>query len=273
MSPGHSEQPFTARYEALTAALLIALAQTAFCFIGPGTHRPLFWLRVANAATSALVALVLWRLRPSLRRSIIGFLVVAVPLFAVFWLDEAERSAAGALWVPFVGPKMAVLGAALLAPTTTLGLVLIAALTVETGVLAATFHLKGLDGLEGVHGEPWITFVYAGISVGLLVHRHKRLLAERLASRATATAEAMRKQARVFMALRDLSNTPLQTLDVNITLLRDQAPQAALLTERMARAIARLNEMSRLLASQQEQITPGDESLDSLEILKKLPKS
>jgi hypothetical protein len=255
MSPGHSEQPFTARYEALTAALLIALAQTAFCFIGPGTHRPLFWLRVANAATSALVALVLW------------------PLFAVFWLDEAERSAAGALWVPFVGPKMAVLGAALLAPTTTLGLVLIAALTVETGVLAATFHLKGLDGLEGVHGEPWITFVYAGISVGLLVHRHKRLLAERLASRATATAEAMRKQARVFMALRDLSNTPLQTLDVNITLLRDQAPQAALLTERMARAIARLNEMSRLLASQQEQITPGDESLDPLEILKKLPKS
>ncbi len=261
------QEAHAARNEVLTAFALIVMAQVAFCFIGLGTLKPLLYLRISDAAACTLAFIWLWSRRPSVRVAVYSMAAAAVPLFVIFWLDEAERAAARSLWVPFFGPKTGVLGVALLAPDAWLGVGLIAALALETGILTLVFRLDGLEGM--VHGEPWITFVYVGISIVLLKHRHKRLSAERTASRATAHAEAMERQARIFMALRDLANTPLQTLDVNVNLLREQMPQASEVTDRMARAIARLKEMSKLLAAQPEQLKDGDESIDPLAILGK----
>lgn len=261
---------------AAAAALLAAIGEVAFIFIDPALSRLRLAFRIGHASlcVAVLGVLLLRRHIPTVRLGVTSFLVVGLPLFAVVWLDEAERAASGALWAPFVGPKLAVLGVAFLAPGPLwLGTVLIAALSVETVVLALRYGLAA-SSPQIVHGEPWITLVYAVIAFGILFHRHRRQEAERAAAVARAEREVLARLARVFLAMRDLANTPFQTLALNVDLLREQHPGATVQLDRMDRALDRLKELNRLLSAYESATRwePGDESFDAIAVLEGVTK-
>jgi len=176
------------------------------------------------------------------------------------------RAALPGFWIPFHGPKLAVLGVALLAPSLWLGCTLIALFAVETGVLAVLFNVAGRS--DVVSGEPWITLVYALIALGLLIDRVRRQRTEEAAVRAQARADEMARLARVALAVRDLANTPLQTLHSNVVLLR-RHPDDERAMARINRAILRLSELNRVLArwDVSARWERGDESFDPLEVL------
>jgi hypothetical protein len=161
---------------------------------------------------------------------------------------------------------MAVIGVALLAPSLQLGAVLIVLFAVETGALALLSHLAGRH--EVVAGEPWVTLAYALIAFGLLVDRVRRQRAEERAVCAQARSDEMARLARMALALRDLANTPLQTLRVNAALLRER-PVDGVVMARIERALDRMCELNRILARWESAArwAPGDESFDPLEVL------
>ncbi len=251
----------------VVAALLIAVAQVVFTFISRDSP-PLVHARLAHVAWCVLGLgwLVGRRARADQGELAALFVIIGAPLFYVFWLDEIGRAALHGFWIPFTGPKLAVFGIALLAPSLNIGAVLVVLFTVETGVLALLSHLAGRR--EVVAGEPWVTFVYAVIALGLLLERVRRQFAQERAVRAQARSEEMARLARVALALRDLGNTPLQTLRVDAAILRGQSVDSKVLA-RIDRALDRLCELNRALARWESSArwAPGDESFDPLEVL------
>ena len=95
---------------------------------------------------------------------------------------------------------------------------------------------------------------------------------ERAAERARTEARALERLAREQLALRDLANTPLQTLEIVVELLRRQHPEARELSDRMERSLVRLRELSRAIS-----VHPGvrwgprEESFDPLAVLELRP--
>jgi hypothetical protein len=247
--------------------VLMMLGQIAFAILSPDS-RILLLSRLAHVGwcLACLGWLVARRRQASTRELAALFVIAGAPLFYVFWLDEMGRAALPGFWIPFTGPKLSVFGVALLAPSLWLGTVLIVLFAVETVALAMLFHLAGRP--EVAAGEPWVTLVYSAIAFGLLFDRVRRRLAEQAAVRAQARSEAMARLARVALAVRDLANTPLQTLVVNAALLRER-PGAPEPTARMNRAFDQLRELNRVLARLESSAAwaPGDESFDALEVL------
>ena len=75
-------------------------------------------------------------------------------------------------------------------------------------------------------------------------------------SSSTSASEkvALERVARVSMALRDLANTPVQTLELVRQRLLTDDPQLSVQTERMGRALERLRRLNDLLAPYQSAV-------------------
>src|SRR5689334_15153564 len=96
--------------------------------------------------------------------------------------------------------------------------------------------------------EPWATVAFGSFSVVLLMHRLRGLELERKAAKAEVEARAYERLARVLMAVRDLSNTPLQTIHFAGVLIERRAPELHALTGRIHAAVLALRKMNELLA-------------------------
>jgi hypothetical protein len=212
----------------------------------------------------ALSALVIRRETVSQAFLTAIMLVVVVPLFVVVWMAQAERTSAGLVWSLFLGEKVVVLAIPELAlQPLWLGFVLIVGFVLETVIQTA--------GLRGslTPGEPWMTMAVGGVAMLLLLHRMQRLAAERAAARSLGHAEALARLTRTLLAIRDLANTPLQTLEWSAKLLRAPNVDVARVAARMDRALERLRTLRTLLDRYEPELAwqDGDESLDSTEIL------
>jgi hypothetical protein len=65
--------------------------------------------------------------------------------------------------------------------------------------------------------------------------------------RARAEAAALERLAESLLAVRDLANTPLQTIGASAAVLRKKHPELAGTLDRIDRALERLHELSRIL--------------------------
>jgi GAF domain-containing protein len=105
-------------------------------------------------------------------------------------------------------------------------------------------------------------------------------LAEELARRAAlvidnarhleAESRALRRLTRVALAVKDMANSPLQTLTFDVELLARTSGVAEQILDRMARALDRLKELDAVLAhyTPSVELQPGDEAFDAVEILR-----
>lgn len=117
--------------------------------------------------------------------------------------------------------------------------------------------------------EPWSTFVYVAISLGVYAYRLRVFELERRAAKAEAEAAARTRVARLLVAAGDLANSPLQTIELSIPLLRAAGGVPEAVLARIQRASERLRSVSNVLGRYDAHAGKGREglSLDALAIL------
>jgi hypothetical protein len=249
--PEPSHASIEARYAILAAAMLTLLLQGAFVFIDARMlgSWPNAWVDAAHAAMAG--AVLIWAARhrrPSVRACDTVFVLLALPYLVAYWTGEIASARLGLVREPLITHQIFMVGIAVLAP----GSLLLAGGIIALAAVSATLLLMVLRArypLLGLAGEPWITYTFALIAIALLAWRVRwRMIVERNL-RARADAEALAQMARMFLAVRDRTNTPLQTLEIGTTLLESKcAAEHRRTIAAMRRAVGRLRELTATLA-------------------------
>jgi hypothetical protein len=240
-------------------------------FLLTSHHRVLPLYPVAIAILASLLV-VLWLDRRRPRKAIAAFadLACVAALIAALWGASDLLAHDARMWVPFQRRKLSVLAIALIAPTPPwVGVLCIAAFTLSAIVQLGTFEPAARAYLAVE--EPWAMIAVAAFAFAIILYRTRMLRLEHEAMRAQAEAESLRRLARVALAVRDLSNTPLQTLRLSTELLRRHDSASAARIDQMERALTRLEELERVLVRYEArtQWAPGDESFDPLAVLER----
>jgi len=253
---------------------MVALTELAYTFIDYRVHGTfqLPTLRVLHVLWALAMLGVLLARRQVLTPHSIDTLFVATvaPFLPIFAVAEYAMAVSGRSWEPMTGHRLVMLAISVLAPTRLwLGGGLIAAFALEAVVLWYGLGMAQL--LGGFVWEPWLTLIYGGVSLGLLGWRVRNHTIELKLRQARADAEALERLARLLLALRDAANTPLQTLELALTLLRRGPCDPALLAS-MERAVHRLRGLTQRMASADELLVwhKGEESFDAETVLKDL---
>lgn len=196
------------------------------------------------------------------------FLLLNLTITIGLWAKTARIAEAGIHWVPFRAQHLGAIAVALIAPPVAwVGIVSIVGITGAAVVQFMLFDPAVRAQLP--YGDPWSTLAFGGFALGLMLYRwhgDKQAHAHALAQ---AEAEAYQRFARAMIAVRDLSNTPLQTLTNLIFLLRRQGPELHETADRIERAVDRLTELERATRPFERELVwkPGDESRDPKAIL------
>lgn len=272
------EQRARAWWGAFFATSLTLLGEVAYIFIDWRVHPGnlvLPTLRALHAleALGLLALLVAQHRKASPRLSANVFIAVALPYLIIFAVAEVAMAASGLVWMPLTGHRLLMVGIGLLAPTgLALGLGLIGAFALEAVLL---WYGLDLNSRLDMPWEPWITLVWGGTACGLMVFRVRTQRIEQRLQKARAEAESLERVARLFLAMRDAANTPLQSLELGVSLLQQRSPENAALLVTLERALTRLRSLTTRMAIADPLLDwdSHEESIDSEEVLRNLEES
>jgi hypothetical protein len=236
--------------------------------LAPGMVRLSQWVWLGTFDLGALAALVALR-RHLGARWVNGLLLTGVAFaYLAGWRTTAQLAASGRSFEPFTTFKTVALVVALAAPWRK---PLAVASTAAAGALAVAQYYASSEAARAAmpFAEPWLTGLVAGTCAILCFYRiHASDLARR-AHRAQAEAASFEGFARLCVSVRHLANTPLQTIEAQVAILRAARQVGELELERLERALDRLRRVSRLLAGFEGHLRwqHGEESLDAEELL------
>ncbi len=246
--------------EAHRAAVIAALLGVLGTSLGVVGFWPLsgLWLRLVQLAGILINGSVLWalyaRLPPYSRtRSNAAFLLVLVPTAVMAWMVDDARSLQSAHWVPYEPSKLSALTLAIIAPPGwPIGMV---AILMFVGS-ALVHHLLLADAFRTrmAAGEPFGIIAYGLFALVVLAFKQHSYSLRGELEHARSEKLALERVARVSMALRDLANTPVQTLELVRQKLLTDDPQLDVQTERMGRALERLRRLNDILAPYQSAV-------------------
>lgn len=185
------------------------------------------------------------------------FLLVLVPTVVMVWLIDDARAAHGAHWVPYEPAKLSVLTLAVIAPPGWPTGVVAILMFVGSSLLHHAI-LPAAARARMSAGEPFGILAYGAFAAVLLGFKQRGYTLRAALQRTRSEKVALERVARVAMALRDLANTPVQTLElVRQRLLAEDnlLPEA----ERMRRALERLRRLNDILAPYQSAVVWDDE--------------
>lgn len=273
------EQRARAWWGAFFATLLTLLGEVAYIFIDWQVHPGYLVLPALRALhvleSVGLLALLFARRSTSSPRLSGGvFTAVALPHLIIFAVAEVAMAASGRMWQPLTGHRLLMLGIGLLAPMgPELGVGLIGAFALEAILI---WYGLGLNTRLQMPWEPWITLVWGGTACGLLAFRLRTQRIEQRLQKARSETESLERVARLLLAMRDAANTPLQSLEVGVSLLRQrsESDNAALLAP-MERALTRLRSLTQRMSIADPLVNwdSHEESIDAEEVLRGLEES
>ncbi len=236
----------------LVIASLVLVAELAFTAIDLSWSAPalLVSLRLAHAflALGLLIALVLLRKQFRWGHGDLVLVIVGLPFLPIFWIAELAVAALGEPWAPFVGAKLTAVGLAMLTPARLWLGALFVALYVGEALAIWTVEEFARHAALLATGEPWVTVSFGVLALVMLGYRARTRRTEQEFIRTRVQAESLEALARIFLAVRDRANTPLQTLEVGVALLEKRHPDAAPIAARMERALSRLRSLSGTLS-------------------------
>jgi hypothetical protein len=222
-----------------------------------------------SAYQLALAALLyLRRARPSLWLASLASLAATLALVPGQWHSMSIGVAvSNRFWTPFQGVKLLSMFIALIGPE--LPWLIVTEVTVLLSSALIQFQTFPADIRARYSAdEPWATLIYGMLALILFYYRYRRHQAARHAARAEEESASLQRLARLFMAVRDLTNTPLQTLQIGLELLDRQHPDIASKLSRMKRSLVRLHELDRILSRYENEVDwRGSESFDARQIL------
>ena len=241
-------------HRAAVVAAVLGVVGTGISVLGfwsiSGPH-----LRAVQAVGILTSSGALWVLRSprfpkSHATSNLLFLLVLLPTVAMAWMVDDARATHSAYWVPYEPNKLSVLTLAIIAPPGWRIGVLAILLFVGAALL---HHLMLSDAIRArmSSGEPFGIIAYGVFALVVLGFKQRGYALRGELEHARAEKVALEHVARVSMALRDLANTPVQTLELVRQRLLTDDPQLGTQTERMGRALERLRRLNDILAPYQ----------------------
>jgi len=265
-APAHELQESHYRWRgALVACALNAIGMPLDIFVGrdvPGMPK---WPSLMSAAAGLLLAVVLLvrRRHPTYRLCAAVFLLNNAVILVALWITSGYYAAAQGKWIPFQANKLGVLAVAVLAPGLATGLVTIAGFV---GMAFLRYLVLSTELRQRLPiGEPWAIVIYAIFAVAMLGYRvHSVALARRMFRMRTESI-ATQRMARTFLALRDFTNTPLQTIELAVKIVRARCPSLTPLVDRIDRSIDRLYRLNHAFSAYESRIewTEEDTSPDT----------
>jgi hypothetical protein len=227
------------------------------------------WPNAVSASVSAILAIVLCARRNRLTAAQCSTVFVLNCFAATFalWHTSGWFATAGRAWIPFQANKLGALSVPLFMPLPWAGLLSVGMLALMPIV---KYYVLPVDLRATIAvGEPWITLAYGIFGATLLLYRWRTLHAEREAFQLSSERVALERFARKLLAIRDLTNTPVQTIGLTMVLIRKHFPEAENLLDPADRALTRLEELNRVLSVEETRLgwQPGEESFDSFQIL------
>jgi hypothetical protein len=252
------------RSAAWSSAIDVIVGGLALLAIGVSSRMPI-WFIAQFAAVGALVmaVLMIWKHAPRAACLALLSLNFASGLLAA-WAGADAQARLGDVSELYHSVEVSMLMIAILTPSAPLGAAWIAAFALLPIVETRTWPAEIVRQLPT--GEPWLTTAFGVAATGILLYGRRGVRLARELSEAKGERLAAERLARMALSVRDLANTPLQTLTSGLSLLRmGQAPVAAVL-DSMERALAKLSVLRRALGPFEQHLEwrPNDESFDSL---------
>jgi hypothetical protein len=250
--------PYPARLafrQALTALVLnLVTMPLGWLSVRSASGPPLWPFLLSWAFSLALLMFVLQRSRrPSIPQASVAFLLNNVAITVALWFMNAQDASAWPGRILFQPNNLGVLATATLAPgSPSFGLLSMAMFA--GSALFQLFTLPEAVRDRVAHGEVWAVLMFTVFSVVILFGR---LRSERLRdqlARSHAEGALLAQTSKRFLALRDLANTPLQTLEATATLL-ERIPDARAHAERTHRALTRLRDWQTVIMKESEKLT------------------
>jgi hypothetical protein len=256
--------------EARRAALYFG----ALVMIGFGSGIPMllgigvsiFYCVIAFVVGAMEFAIAISRPQLPRRASLVIFAVTIAVISFCIWKNIDLYNTPDRPSSAFAEQKIVVIAIALLAPSEMLGVALIAGVT---GLVVAQYSMWPVARITSAPLlEPWQTVVIGGAALGMLHarRRHVRLMEELARVRTEATW--VKRAARLSMSVRDIANSPLQTLQLGAELVRAEGAPVVDILDRLDRAISRLSDLNRALAPLASLCPPpafGFDAVDDLE--------
>ncbi len=204
------------------------------------------WAMMQFAVGGALALLVLVSYRSASRAVCLAFFSLDVLSALVTSTAGAHAFVhAGQLGQLFESAEAGMLVIAILSPSVRLGVAWIGVFVLTRLVQFYMWAPELRDAVPAT--DPAFLPVYGVIGVVLLLYRRRSARLSIALSDARAERLTMEQLAHVSLALRDLSNTPLQTLTIALTLLRCKAEPTEQILASMDRALARLKDLRHAL--------------------------
>ena len=214
-----------------------------------------------SSATGVVLAIVLLahRRRPTIRLSMTVFMLNNAVILVALWITSGAYAAAPGRWIPFQANKLGALAAAVLAPDLVTGIIAIGGFVGMALLRYLTLPVAQQQRLP--IGEPWAIFIYALFALAMLGYRvHSVALARRML-RVRTESIATQRLARTFLALRDFTNTPLQTIELAAKIVRKRCPEMTPMLDRIDRSIDRLYRLNHAFSVYESQIEWTDEDV------------
>jgi len=219
------------------------------------------WPSLASGATGAMLAILLliYRRRPTIRLSMTVFMVNNAVIMVALWITSGAYAAAPGPWIPFQANKIGALAAAVLSPDLISGIVVIGGFVGMVILRYFTLPLAQQHRLP--MGEPWVIFIYAVFAFAMLAYRVHSVALSRRMLRVRTESIATQRLARTFLALRDFTNTPLQTIELAAKIVRKRCPEMTPTLDRIDRSIDRLYRLNHAFSVYESQIEWTDKDV------------
>jgi hypothetical protein len=206
-----------------------------------------WWPNLFSIATGValLGVLVLRRKQASVRLGSAIFLANAAVIIVALWFGNAAYAASGRPWAPFQANKLGMVTVALLASEPWVGVLGVAGYAGSAIVQELTFPPAVQRHIA--MGEPWASVAIGVFALALFVYRIRRESIERHLVQREEEAAVLRRFTDLVLEVRDLSNTPLQTIALSSALIRAERPELRVVLDRVDRALARLKALDAKL--------------------------
>jgi hypothetical protein len=206
----------------------------------PRPSRPLLWTAYAIMNTSGLYAL---------------------------WVNNQQLAASGVTFQTFTGFKLMVIVGALTLPAD----LTIAVPSLLLAVLVPVIEWSTWPPEWRAHsavGEPLGTVFYGLVAMALYAQRVRSAVLQHRLYHSEAQRVITQEVARIALAMKDLANTPLQTLTAGLAVLRGRDGGAEQV-ERLQRAVSQLSELNHLLEPYLAKVdwSPDDLAIASRELI------
>ena len=238
-----SLSPRSARIETAIAALVNSTGMILELSLGRDIPGMPDWPAWLSAGAGVVIILILFMIRTSPNPRVIATLFLCNTLFVVLalYLRDPYFAKSG-VWIPFQENKLGGLIVALLAPSFWVGLAGIGAHVACSLLQYQNFPPEIKSGVA--IDEPLATFGFGLAALFIFVSRWRRIQCEADVIRSNSEASASRNIARMVLHLRDLMNTPLQTISLSTYMLREKSGSDEIAIKSIENALERLTELN-----------------------------